>query len=68
MFLSLCEDDSAYPVPLLAPVFPVVFVVPTQCCFYQEPMHQNALLQVKMSEGRRGYEAAGNENWRTNSK
>lgn len=52
MVLLLCEDDSAYPFPLLAPLlfFLAAFVVLTQRCGYQEPMHQNALLQVKMSE------------------
>lgn len=48
-----------------SPSFLPGFVVSTQCSFYQEPMHQNTLLQVKMSEGRRGYEAAENWHWRT---
>lgn len=52
MVLPLCEDDSAYPFLYWqhSHFFAAAFVVFTQHCVYQEPMHQNALLQAKRSE------------------
>lgn len=64
MFLSPCTDrrcSSSSPFGTPSSIFSCRRLLSSHSAvFYQEPMHQNALLQVKMSEGRRGYEAVGN--------
>lgn len=71
MFQSLCEDDSVYPFPLLAPIS---FFSYRLCCPHIVLFLSGAnaperfITSENVREGRRVYEAEENEHWRTKSK
>lgn len=70
MFLSLCEDDSAYPFRLLAlsPFLTAPLFCPHTVLFLSgSNAAERFIANENVREGWRGYEAVENEHWNSNS-